>query len=153
MQTLNLAWNNIGSDGAKALADGLQHCNSLKILNLQENDICSDGAKALAAGLQHCNSLQTLSLEGNNIGADDAKALADSTSATCRYRSNTSSVQGALNIGPVGLCEVCRDCDEEGILVIMVSSIAVQYCSHLNHMIVSLSLILQTLSPLLYSGT
>ena len=54
---------NIGADGAKALTDGLKHCNSLQTLNLKSNNIGADGAKALADGLKHCNSLQTLNLE------------------------------------------------------------------------------------------
>ena len=76
LQTLNLACS-IGSDGAKALAEGLQHWNSLQTLNLASNSIDSDGAKTLAEGLQHCNSLQTLNLQFNSIGSDGAKALAE----------------------------------------------------------------------------
>ena len=44
--------NSIGDDGAKALAEGLQHCSSLQTLNLQQNSIGDDGAKALATALQ-----------------------------------------------------------------------------------------------------
>ena len=69
----NLKWNNIGDDGAKALADCLKHCNSLQTLNLKWNNIGDDGAKALADGLKHCNSLQTLNLKWNKIGADGAR--------------------------------------------------------------------------------
>ena len=77
LQTLNLECNNIGSDGIKALAEGLQHCNGLQTLNVGYNCIGSDGVQALAEGLQHCNSLQTLNLEGNCIGSDGAKTLAE----------------------------------------------------------------------------
>ena len=77
LQTLNVGYNSCGSDGAKALAEGLQHCNSLQTLNLEGNGIASDGAKALAEGLQHCNSLQTLNIGYNGIGSDGAKALAE----------------------------------------------------------------------------
>ncbi len=38
----------IGQALAKALADGLKHCSSLQILNLESNNIGTDGAKALA---------------------------------------------------------------------------------------------------------
>ena len=77
LQTLNLWENSIGDDGAKALAEGLQHCSSLQTLDLMNNSIGDDGAKALAEGLQHCSSLQTLNLWVNSIGADGAKALAE----------------------------------------------------------------------------
>ena len=77
LQTLDLAGNSIGEDGAKALAEGLQHCSSLQTLGLQVNSIGDEGAKALAEGLQHCSSLQTLHLSWNSIGEDGAKALAE----------------------------------------------------------------------------
>ncbi len=77
LQMLDLRWNSIGEDGAKALAEGLQHCSSLQALILRGNSIGDDGAKALAEGLQHCSSLQTLDLAGNGIGEDGAKALAE----------------------------------------------------------------------------
>ena len=60
LQTLNLNENGICADGAKALADGLQHCGNLQTLHLNRNGIVADGAKALADGLQHCGNLQTL---------------------------------------------------------------------------------------------
>ena len=77
LRTLYLGKNSIGDDGAKALAEGLQHCSSLQTLHLEGNSIGDDGAKALAEGLQHCSSLQTLHLEENSIGEDGAKALAE----------------------------------------------------------------------------
>jgi Ran GTPase-activating protein (RanGAP) involved in mRNA processing and transport len=53
-QTLDLWGNGIGDDGAKAFAEGLQHCHSLQTLGLWKNGIGDDGAKALAEGLQYC---------------------------------------------------------------------------------------------------
>ena len=78
LQTLNLASNGIGDDGAKALADGLKHCRSMQTLNLSHNKIFADGAKAIAGGLKHCPDLKTLNLEQNFIGTDGANALTDS---------------------------------------------------------------------------
>ena len=77
LQKLNLDSNNIGSDGAKALADCLKHHTNLQALNLDSNNIGSDGAKALADCLKHHTNLQALNLDSNNIGSDGAKALAD----------------------------------------------------------------------------
>ena len=77
LQKLNLDSNNIGSDGAKALADCLKHHTNLQALNLHSNNIGSDGVKALADCLKHHTNLQTLDLRSNNIGSGGAKALAD----------------------------------------------------------------------------
>ena len=77
VETLKFLFSNLGYDGAKTLAEGLQHCSSLQTLDFQRNSIGEDGAKALAEGLQHCSSLQTLHLEWNSIGDDGAKALAE----------------------------------------------------------------------------
>ena len=77
LQKLNLDYNNIGSDGAKALADCLKRHTNLQTLYLTSNNIGSDGAKALADCLKHHTNLQTLYLYNNNIGSDGAKALAD----------------------------------------------------------------------------
>ena len=43
---------------------------------LHDNNIGSDGAVALADALKSCTSLKVLVLKGNNIGSDDAVALA-----------------------------------------------------------------------------
>ena len=46
-----------GTDGTKALAEGLKHCTNLHTLDLSHNSICADGAKALADCLQHVKNL------------------------------------------------------------------------------------------------
>jgi hypothetical protein len=78
LQELYMNNNNIGSDGAKALAGALYNLTSLHDLYLNNNNIGDDGAKALAGALQN-NTSQTyfyLHLNNNNIGDDGAKALA-----------------------------------------------------------------------------
>ena len=77
LQTLKLSSNSIGDDGTIALADGLKSCNNLQVLLLSNNSIGDDGTIALADGLKSCNNLQILSLNNNNIGAEGAIALAD----------------------------------------------------------------------------
>ena len=67
--TLNLCSNNIKDEGAKALADN----KSLTALNLRTNNIRDEGAKALAANL----NLSTLDVCLNNIGVEGTKALAE----------------------------------------------------------------------------
>ena len=77
LQRLDLSTNNIGDEGAVALADGLKSCNSLQRLDLSINNIGGEGAVALADGLKSCNNLRGLYLSTNNIGAEGAVALAD----------------------------------------------------------------------------
>ena len=60
LQTLNLSYNSIGSDGAVALAEGLKCCTNLQTLNLGDNSIGSDSSVALAEGPKCCTNLQTL---------------------------------------------------------------------------------------------
>ena len=49
MTELLLGKNNIGDDGASAIAEGLKHNGALKELYLSSNQIGDEGAKALAA--------------------------------------------------------------------------------------------------------
>ncbi|KAK3287843.1 hypothetical protein CYMTET_4665 [Cymbomonas tetramitiformis] len=81
------AANQIGSEGAKALAVALTPnaegvCNgSVNTLDLADNEIGSEGAKALAATLTPNTvaalnlSLNTLKLNGNYLGDKDKSAL------------------------------------------------------------------------------
>ncbi|MDC0857663.1 hypothetical protein OAP83_02990, partial [Rickettsiales bacterium] len=60
LSTLGL-WNNqIGDEGAQALANALQTNSSLSALNLRNNQIGADGAQALATALQTNSSLSAL---------------------------------------------------------------------------------------------
>ncbi|EAR81038.2 kinase domain protein, partial (macronuclear) [Tetrahymena thermophila SB210] len=72
--------NNIGSDGAKAVASEIAKCTNLSTLtlDLESNNIGSDGAKAVASEIAKCTNLSTLTLDldENNIGSDGAKAVA-----------------------------------------------------------------------------
>jgi Ran GTPase-activating protein (RanGAP) involved in mRNA processing and transport len=77
LTSLNLEWNNIGDEGAKALADALGKDSRLTSLGLFGNSIGDEGAKALADALGKNSGLTSLYLGANNIGAEGAKALAD----------------------------------------------------------------------------
>jgi GTPase SAR1 family protein len=78
LTTLDLNSNDIGDDGAKALAPSLKAMPALTTLDLVANKIGVDGAKALAPLLKDMPALTTLSLHSNKIGDDGAKALAPS---------------------------------------------------------------------------
>eukprot|EP00049_Salpingoeca_infusionum_P012652 m.232884 g.232884 ORF g.232884 m.232884 type:complete len:415 (-) comp15239_c0_seq1:237-1481(-) len=70
--------NSIGDHGAMAFADALQTNGYLRELNLQSNGIGDQGAAALAQALKNNASLTHLYLNGNVIGDEGALALAGS---------------------------------------------------------------------------
>ena len=61
LSILDLKLNDIGVDGAAAIAECLKHCSCLHALCLN-GKMGTDGVKALARGLTHCKNLQALQL-------------------------------------------------------------------------------------------
>ena len=87
MTTLDVSNNNIGNDGATAIADALKSPNCiLTTLDVSNNNIGNDGATAIADALKSPNCiLTTLDVSNNNIGNDGATAIADALkSPNCR---------------------------------------------------------------------
>ena len=76
LQTLNLSHNSIGLNGAAVLADVLAE-SCIQELDLSWNDLGSYGVMALANGLKKNGIIQSLKLSHNNIGYSGAKALAE----------------------------------------------------------------------------
>lgn len=74
---LNLSYNEIGDDGAIALAEGLKYSNSLTSLNLEKNEIGDDGLKVLCEPLQEHANIELLNISSNNIGDVGAVAISD----------------------------------------------------------------------------
>ncbi|RUP51270.1 hypothetical protein BC936DRAFT_149115 [Jimgerdemannia flammicorona] len=64
LQSLDLYKNDIGDEGASAIAEALKMNTSLKTLYLGDNGIGEKGADALAKALKMNKSLQNLYLEG-----------------------------------------------------------------------------------------
>ena len=77
LNNLDLFNNSIGMEGAKAIAEALKVNPGLTILDLGNNSIGADGAKAIAEALKVNAVLNTLELGDNSIGADGAKAIAE----------------------------------------------------------------------------
>ena len=77
LTSLNLSFNNIGVDGAKAIAT----LTNLKSLNLSSCFMGNGGAKAIAT----LPYLTSLNLSYSSIGNDDAKAIAALTNLTSLY--------------------------------------------------------------------
>ena len=94
---LNLVSNQIGDEGAKALADALKQMPSLTSLDLAGNDIEKEGAEALAGCLSG-TKITHLDLLKNNIGNEGATALAE-----CLKNTNITHLYlGGNNIGYEG---------------------------------------------------
>ncbi len=74
---LDMSKNKIDSESADGLARGLQKCIQLHILCLDYNNFDGESAIILAEGLKYCQSLKTLSLSGNKIGTTDAARMAE----------------------------------------------------------------------------
>jgi Ran GTPase-activating protein (RanGAP) involved in mRNA processing and transport len=76
LKILNLCNEDIGDEGATALANALQVNTSLQNLCLNRSNIGDDGAAELAKALLVNRSLTKILLYGNNIGDKGATALA-----------------------------------------------------------------------------
>ena len=82
LQELNLAKNNITTEGAKKIAEAIQATKTLQKLNLYGNKISDDGAVAISDSLKINVSLQELDLTWNNITTEGAKKIAEAIQAT-----------------------------------------------------------------------
>jgi Ran GTPase-activating protein (RanGAP) involved in mRNA processing and transport len=72
---IRLRDNNITSQGASILSEGLNHNTTLESLDLRNNYISDLGVQSLSLAIMHSN-LKTLNLESNGITAEGAQYLA-----------------------------------------------------------------------------
>ena len=77
---LRLGHNNIGSEGASELTEGLMYSKMLQKLDIQSNSLGPEGSLELAKGLKFCTNLKIVRLDDNGIDHVGALALADSLS-------------------------------------------------------------------------
>ncbi|MDA9573948.1 hypothetical protein N9R48_03395, partial [Rickettsiales bacterium] len=97
--SINLSGNNIGDEGTEALALALKEKSTVTSINLSGNNIGAEGAKALAQVLEKNSTVTSINLSGNNIGAEGAKALAQ----VLEENSTVTSIDLSFNnIGPEG---------------------------------------------------
>lgn len=68
--------DDLGDDGAKALAEALRDNLHLVVLSLENTGIEAEGVQALAGALSGNKVMKSLDLEGNSMGNAGAKALA-----------------------------------------------------------------------------
>jgi Ran GTPase-activating protein (RanGAP) involved in mRNA processing and transport len=95
LTALTLEYNEIGDEGAKALAAALEQNTTIIQLDLGVNQIGDEGAKVLAVALEHNTTLTQLSLWDNQIGDEGAKALA------AALEQNTTLTQLNLRNNPI----------------------------------------------------
>ena len=80
LTSLNLHDNDIGDEGAKALATAMKENENIKLtsLNLRANNIGDEGARAIATAMKENEKIKLtrLNLGLNAIGDEGAKALA-----------------------------------------------------------------------------
>ncbi|MEL6130909.1 MAG: hypothetical protein AAFR30_13535, partial [Cyanobacteria bacterium J06628_4] len=70
LTSLDLRSNQVGAEGAQAIA---QHLSQLTSLNLRSNQVGAEGAQAIA---QHLSQLTSLNLWNNQVGDEGAQAIA-----------------------------------------------------------------------------
>ena len=75
---LRIGHNNIGSEGASELAEGLSYAKTLQKLDMQTNSLGPEGSLELAKGLKFCTNLKIVWLNDNDIDHAGALALAES---------------------------------------------------------------------------
>ena len=109
--TLQLGHNNIGSDGACELAEGLRYVKTIQNLNVESNNLGPLGSLELAKGLKFCTNMKMLWLDNNGIDHAGALALAeslcDSQLETIRLKESSSDIHVSQ------LTNILRYCDIE----------------------------------------
>jgi len=63
---VNLSHNNIGPEGATALADGFQYLSKLKWCNISHNNIDVAGATAIVQSLKECERMYDFVIKCNS---------------------------------------------------------------------------------------
>jgi len=77
VMVLNLKHNQLGIDGAMAIAQGLIENTSLRLLDLSQNRLGSKGVMLLCEALKDNQTLSSLFLDTNGIASEGAYALSD----------------------------------------------------------------------------
>src|ERR1700729_120298 len=74
---IDLTGNEIGTEGAKVIADALKVNHTITNINLHGNKIGTEGAKVIIDALKVNHTIVNIDLLGNHIGFEVAEALAD----------------------------------------------------------------------------
>jgi Ran GTPase-activating protein (RanGAP) involved in mRNA processing and transport len=106
IQSLQLQWNLLGSEGAAALVPGLSMTKFLRFVDLTGNELEEEGAIALAAGIKENNSIQSLVIPENQIGNEGITVIAhalkhNTTLQTLDVSNNNIFEEGCTFLGGV----------------------------------------------------
>ncbi|KAL0229676.1 hypothetical protein GEMRC1_009703 [Eukaryota sp. GEM-RC1] len=103
--SVNLGYNSIEDEGARALAEVLKINNVVTRVDLENNSIGDVGAIVLAEALKINTTVRSIILTGNGIGNDGVRALAEA------FKVNTSVTVVSLafnSIGDEGACALAE---------------------------------------------
>ena len=78
LKMLNIRCNNLGPEGTLAIAEGLQHNETLQELDISGTNCIGNSAIQIATSLQANKSLQVLNISDNKIGTVGSEELASS---------------------------------------------------------------------------
>lgn len=78
LSKLDIAGNELGDEGVKAIADSLSKLTDLTYLNMFYNKLGKEGAQTIAAFLSKLTNLTNFNISSNKIGDKGAKAIAAS---------------------------------------------------------------------------
>jgi Ran GTPase-activating protein (RanGAP) involved in mRNA processing and transport len=105
---LSLWGNNIGSDGAKAIAEALKVNAVVTTLDLGRNKIGDEGAKAIAEALKVNAVVTTLYLYDNNIGPEGAMAIAEALKVNAVLTSVDLRFNSIGDVGAMAIAEALK---------------------------------------------
>ncbi|KAL0238004.1 hypothetical protein GEMRC1_012478 [Eukaryota sp. GEM-RC1] len=75
--SIDLSWNYIGDEGARALANVMKVNTTVTSINLSRNSISAKGIKVLAEALKVNSAVTSINLGNNSIGDEGAVSLAE----------------------------------------------------------------------------
>ena len=104
IQTINLSYNRITSEGLKELLMSISSYSQLEAFDLNENRIGREGASLISEYLCTCENIQDLQLNDNHISDEGVKDLLiviqnNSSLHTLKLRGNVISDTGAKLLG------------------------------------------------------
>ena len=80
LTSVDLAGNNLGAEGGKAIAEAISASRSMTSIHLKYNSLGVEGGKAIAKAVAASSSLKSIHLGNNDLGVEGGKAIAQAIS-------------------------------------------------------------------------
>jgi len=106
-ERLSLSRNDIGDEGARAVADSLRFNRRLHTIQLDSNGLGDEGARAVADALKFNHSVHSINLKNNGIGDEGARALAVALETNTALESIYLRCNSIGNSGFAALAHAC----------------------------------------------